>query len=491
MYTNYYYDYIYKLYEEANLNARSYFMDTLKALENYWTHINLVFGYTEGSTNTLPVNGHDIYNYFARYRLGNFQIETVLELDGKLDYEKLSKAVRLSVDAEPVFGCRFIEADPPYWKRLDYIDENMLCSLEDTENPEEAVKRFLESPLDMDKDPMVKVKLIRCNEKDTLCIKVNHACCDATGSKEYVQLLSNIYSRLDDENGVYIPKPSVRTRRDQDRLFEELGIKDPEASFIPGSDALIPTWKFPWKHAREHFTRVAVCKLPYGHLDVMSGYAKSKDATINDLILTAFYRAMHKMDIPVYDEPMEIPVTVDLRRYLPGHKTEAIRNFSGSVNTRLLMIENETFSETLSRVRAVMNEIKNDYPGLQSAIGLEIVEKMSYKDLCTYFQAIPHYSDILIKYIVFYGDRCLPVLSNVGYVSRSLIKFGRVDVTGAYMVPPNVAAPALLLMPASYNGVMTLAISYYDSLVERRDIERLLEYIKDELTESCNTGSYI
>jgi NRPS condensation-like uncharacterized protein len=486
MYSKYYYDYLNKLYEEANLTTKSYYFDTLKAMGNYFNLINLSFGYQAGSPNTLPVNGHDLYNYFARYRLGNFQIEMVLELNGKLDFRKLSKAVRLSVDAEPVFGCRFIEADPPFWRRLDYIDETMLCSMENTENPDEAVKRFLESHLDMDNDPMVKAKLIRSDEKDTLCIKVNHACCDATGTKEYVQLLSDIYSRLDDEKGVYVPQPTVRTRRDQDRLFEALGIKDPEASFIPGSDALVPTWKFPWKYDREHFTRVEVCKLPDGQLDIISNYAVTKGATVNDLILTAFYRAMHKMDTPIYDVPMEIPVTVDLRRYLPDHKTEAIRNFSGSVTTRLFMIENEPFPETLSRVMAVMNEIKKDNPGLQSAIGLELVEKMSYKDLCTYFQAIPHYSDVLIKYIKFYGDRCLPVLSNVGYISRSLIKFGQVDVTGAYMIPPNVAAPALLLMPSSYNGVMTLAVSYYGSLVERSDIQRLLKFIRDELIEGCN-----
>ena len=49
------------------------------------------------------------------------------------------------------------------------------------------------------------------------------------------------------------------------------------------------------------------------------------------------------MGQPIYGFPMEIPITVDLRRYLPDNKTEAIRNFSGSVSTRLTMVANESF----------------------------------------------------------------------------------------------------------------------------------------------------
>ena len=145
--------------------------------------------------------------------MANFQIQAIMKLDGRLDFDKLSRAVRLSVDAEPVFGCRFVENDPPYWKRLDNIDKIKFCSFEETDNPDEAIQRFLESPLDMDNDPMVKVKLIRSDQYDTLCLKINHACCDGAGTKEYIQLLSEIYSCIDQENDIFIPKPSIAQQK--------------------------------------------------------------------------------------------------------------------------------------------------------------------------------------------------------------------------------------------------------------------------------------
>ena len=53
--------------------------------------------FTEGIPVKLPASAHDIGNYLARYRLANFQIQAVMKLDGRLDYDKLVRAVRLSV----------------------------------------------------------------------------------------------------------------------------------------------------------------------------------------------------------------------------------------------------------------------------------------------------------------------------------------------------------------------------------------------------------
>ena len=87
--------------------------------------LKTVFKYTitnkpvlEDSPDIMPAFAHDYGNYVARYGMGNFQIQAVLRLDGRLDYNKLARAVRLSVDIEPVLGCRFIEHAPPYWKRV-------------------------------------------------------------------------------------------------------------------------------------------------------------------------------------------------------------------------------------------------------------------------------------------------------------------------------------------------------------------------------------
>lgn len=435
----------------------------------------------------LPANGHDICNYIARHGMSNYQIQTIMRLDGTLDYERLERAVRLSIETEPVLGCRFVESNPPYWKRRDDMDKIKFCSLEETDNEDEAVKRFIESPLDMDKDLMVKLKLIRSGNCDTLCVKVNHACSDGGGVKEYIILLAEIYSAIEGDDSAYRPKPRIGGRKDQDRLFNALGIENPEYGWNPLPEAHRSVWTFPWKKGRTNAARYTVCKFPAGLSDVISRYGKTKGATVNDLLLTAYYRAMFEISNTLYNIPMDITTTIDLRRYLPNNKAEAIRNFSGGFVTRVERIVGESFEGTLSRIVDITGNIKNGLPGLQNAIGGECVEKMSFLHINAYFKYTAAVTEMTEFWSILPTLTCLPGLSNLGIISRDLIKFGDNNVTDAYVLPPAIRDPGFLLLAGTYNGVLTLSTGYYKGSVRRKDMQRLLDKIKDELMENCVT----
>lgn len=474
-----------KLYEKVPQLLTGYYRELGEAYLKYVSALVGGTGHIMPDKDILPANGHDIYNYVARYGNASYQVQLVLKLDGRLSFRKLREAVLLSVDAEPVLGCRFVEGEIPYWKRISKINEVNFCSMENTDDPDQAVKKFLNSPLDMDRDPMVKVRLIRTAQRDTVCIKINHACCDGTGAKEYVNLLAEIYSNITSGDGLFIPIPGRRGRIDQDRLFNELGIKDPDSAWIPGSDITTPTWNFPWKHGSSSCTSSEICRLPGNMLKDMKAYGRERDATINDLILTAYYRTMLSMGQPEYGTPMEIPITIDLRRYLPDKKTEAIRNFSGSVSTKLSMFEDEPFADTLSRVVVMMNEIKNGTPGLQSAIGLERLEKISFWETLAYYQVLTQYINKTSQCIPYAGNKCVPTLSNLGLLSDSPIRFGDSTVADACLIPPAVRAPGFLLVVGTYNGVITFTGSYYEGAASGKDIRKLLGKIRDELVRNC------
>lgn len=434
----------------------------------------------EDSPDIMPAFAHDYGNYVARYGMGNFQIQAVLRLDGRLDYNKLARAVRLSVDIEPVLGCRFIEHAPPYWKRLEDIDKIMFCSIEDTDNVEKAVNSCLETPLDMDQDPMVKVRLIRSEEYDTLVIKLNHTCCDGAGAKEYIHLLSQIYCSIDREEAAYLPKPSIRDGEDHIKLFNYLGIEHPERdnSMVESPKTV---WPFIWKSAgQKDITPFVVCRLPYGQLDVMSKYGKERGATINDLILTALYRAMFKLSKPPYRVPMDIGLTVDLRRFLPNNKASAIRNLSGGIVLSLARLKGEPFEGTLSRVVSFMNRKKSKNPGYQCATGAEHAEMMNFYQFLAFSKFISKASDVFLKKCYY----CSPGLSNVGIISKTLLKFGDYTVDDAYIIPPVIRMPGIMLVASSYNGILTLATGYYKGS-DNGGLEKLLNMIKTELIEGC------
>ncbi|MDD3365548.1 MAG: condensation protein, partial [Syntrophomonas sp.] len=63
----------------------------------------------------LPVTGIDRICYLLKYGYYNMQIQAIISFDQHLDTDVIKKAVRLSLDAEPILRCQFVENDKqPY-----------------------------------------------------------------------------------------------------------------------------------------------------------------------------------------------------------------------------------------------------------------------------------------------------------------------------------------------------------------------------------------
>ncbi len=468
-------------------SIEAYNNDIIKSFIRY-TNINTTAVIQqENIPDIIPANAHDIGNYIAKYGIANFQIQVVLSLNGRLDYNKLVRAVRLSIDAEPVLGCRFVKSDPPYWKRFEDIDNmEKFCSIEEVDNPEEGIQSFLQSPMDMDRDPMLFVRVVRSENHDTLCLKINHVCSDAAGLKDYIRLLSDIYSRIDREDADFIPiTPSNRDRKDLAELKTALGYDNLQTTWGIHQQIPYPTWNFPWKNGRTGASDFSICRIPSGHLGIMSRYSKARGATINDLILTAVFRAMFKISNPLYGIPMDIPVTIDLRRYLSGHKADAIRNLSGGLVIRIDRRPYEPFKRTLSRVMTFTNDIRKKHPSMLNILWQEYIENFSFRQLCTYYKCSAQVVEFASQSPFYIIDKCSPALSNCGFISNSLIKFGDNTVIDAYIIPPVVRAPGILLVASTYNDIMTLSVGYYKSSVRKSVMDNLLNKIKEELAEGC------
>ena len=60
------------------------------------------------------------------------------------------------------------------------------------------------------------------------------------------------------------------------------------------------------KKGRSEATSFISSRLPMEYFELLSSYGKKRGATINDLILTAYYRAMFKNYHAPYGIPMDI-----------------------------------------------------------------------------------------------------------------------------------------------------------------------------------------
>jgi NRPS condensation-like uncharacterized protein len=422
----------------------------------------------------LPACPQDVFNYMARYFFSNYQIQCVLKLDGRIDALRLAKAVKLTIEAEPVLGSRFIEnSDICYWKTQTKIDENKICLVRETDNnTEQEIQNFLTASLESYGDPQIQIQVLR-GENDVLCLKVNHACSDGGGVKEYIQRLAQVYTALC-ENPAYSLPTNMTGRRDQGQLFECLGVEDSRTLWNPALAELQPTWAFPCGRGENERPAFLIRHLEEEGYQALKAYVSRVGVTINDVLLTAYYRALFEMVKPEYDVPMEILVTVDLRRYLPARKAEAICNLSGFVNARVARIAGELFTDTVNRVHREMKKHKSSQPGLHSAAIFEMLGQMPFSQVLSMFQTS--------RREAVQNGLASPFLSNLGVISDIPIRFGEREAVAGYMVTPIMFSPGFMLGVSTYRDVLTLTAGVYQSTVQYEKVEEFLDRIVDSLS---------
>ncbi|WP_157833528.1 condensation domain-containing protein [Desulfotruncus alcoholivorax] len=374
------------------------------------------------------------------------------------------------MDAEPILRCQFIENDKqPYWQPFQNPDAIQWFEFVQNDSKQVAIEQFLKSPFYCE-EQMLSVQLIRVNDNDTLCVKISHACSDAGGLKQYLQLLAEIYSNLLKDSR-YKPKPNTKRRLDQKSYFEALGIKEPLTLLDPNAQALPATWAFPYHGVESKEMHVSMRRFSGESFDRIRAFGKTHAVTINAIILTSFYRSMFQLLNSPAGDDREICVTMDLRRYFKTDPSQDICNLSVVMTPRVCRVEDEPFKETLRRVSESIEELRNTQVELTRAVGIEAQEAIEYSQLLTLFQAaMPQ----LIE-----TGKFSPVITNMGIISP--LQFGQIPAYDAYLVPPTIYAPGFLLGVSTYNRTLTLLVSYCEPSHRTEDIDALMDFMADEL----------
>lgn len=425
-----------------------------------------------GIPTILPVTGIDRNCYLLKYGYYNMQIQAVIAFDQHLDIDVLKKAIRLSLDAEPILRCQFIENDKqPYWQPFENPDQIQWFEFVENDSRQVAIEQFLKSPFYYE-EQMLSVRLIRVNDHDTLCVKICHACSDGAGLKQYLQLLAEIYSSLL-EDSRYKPEPNTKRRLDQKSYFEALGIKEPLTLMDPHSQLTPPaTWAFPYYSVESKEMHISMRRFAGESFDRIKAFGKTHAVTINTIILTSFFRSMFQLLNPPAGDDREICLTMDLRRSFKTNPSQDICNLSITAAVSTYRMEEEAFLRTLKRVSESIDELKHTQAELSRAVIIEAQEAMEYSQLFTLFQAV--------KPQVLETGKVPPTLTNMGIISP--LQFGQLPAYDAYLVPPTVYAPGFLLGVSTYNRTLTLLVGYCEPSHRTEDVNALMDFMADELS---------
>lgn len=319
----------------------------------------------------IPATVVDVGIAFCR-DLGPLMIQLEMKFAHHLDVDRLARALDLLFEAEPILGCRLVVSTfRAYWEPLGPTGRSCLTTVSD----EEAFAAFRVQDLASSCGPQIHVGHLRTSGGDSLLIKMTHEVCDGAGLKETAAILADLYNRLLVEPQ-HRPLPNRHGSRGLEQIFRQLPFTAYPA--IYGNLQYFRDLTQVARRAgpRQPATQPGACggQVTY-HLRPLSrervaslrALARPFGATINDLFVTAMFRGLAQA--PHAPERICVTEAVDLRRYLPGQRAEAICNLTG-VEFLTLRDAGGCFEETLTRVVALTRTRKARYIGLNGFIGL-------------------------------------------------------------------------------------------------------------------------
>lgn len=401
------------------------------------------------------------------------QMHGLITFGGRVDSGLMARSVRLSLDAEPVLGCRLLKGPLHFrWQRPDSLDSMDLCPVTETGDALNEALRFMAAPMYSVTAPQVQTRLFR-SDRDVLCVKMTHAVADGGGFKEYLELLSSIYRQvcLDPD---YRPVPNLRGSRSPWQLEKHVGLATLVRSSlnirIPGLE-----WCFPV--TGQDYSGRSFLTADFGpeRSAAVRAYAREKGVTVNDLLLTGYYRSLFETLDPPAGKPLPVTVPVNLRRYLPSGKAGSICSLSGLFIPAISRQQGESFKDTLFRVHEVMDTAKRNRTDLS---------QMLFLQTAFIFGHVP--MSFLTRYVMKQRARALmtiPCFSNLGVIDPADVNFGDVEVADISLFGPVTFPPYLDFTAYSSGDTMRCSISYCDTAADVMLVKTLLDTFIREISD--------
>lgn len=412
------------------------------------------------------------------------QIYLTIRLKECIDEGILEKAVRLTLDAEPVLGCRFVNGFwRSRWKRLDNLDVVKLVHLVQTTNPADELLRLFERDwIDARTGPQVKVWIIRSCE-DILCIKASHVVMDAGGLKDYGYLLASVYQKLKN-NPDFKPESSLKGNRGLSQISKHFKVLD-KLKIIRRSVRDLASYTFPFVHANSNrmnqkpFNRkLAIRTFDKQMLQTVKEFGTNYLATVNDVMAATFIQAFYEIINPDPEALRRLVTTCDLRRYIPGKKAEALCNLSGFAYLNIGKNKKASFKEILKLVQDQMNQLKKDYIGLG---GLPL-SMLVFKFIPFPWALWVHdkISDFIKKQTMTTGN-VSPLFTNTGVIDLNRLAFVHVEAGNAYITTTYSYPPVLAVCLSGCGNSLTLSAGFCENTIKSQMVECLFDHIEQNI----------
>jgi NRPS condensation-like uncharacterized protein len=395
-------------------------------------------------------------------------VHVALYYDFEIDIDVLKTVLICFFEKTPVLHSAFIDNKiAPYWEVKEYHIDDVL-TVERVEDLDAAAEAFLTRYIPPESDLQMEAAVFFRDGKSVLCLIENHMCMDGGDLKYFLNALCKAYSAYDLERKSPV---DLRTgSRAYTAVYEDYSYAEQRmAKNLYKNVCAKDGHRFPLtEDSARDASFIARRTIPASMFDRIKSTGKKHGATVNDMLLAAYFYSLYDLAGYGTNESVTISCAIDLRRHIKDNTGEGLTNHTAFMQCAVPERGADIF-RTLRYVTASSERYKKDkFMGLY---GLPLLN-LGYSIL-------PHAaSEEIIK--IGYSNPLL-AMSNIGILNEEALSLSGHAPTGGFMTGAVKYKPYVLLSATTLRKEITLSMCVRGNEEDRRIVERFFDLIEENL----------
>lgn len=409
----------------------------------------------------------------AQYLVHDFNDNTIrfiLHYPDLINADTLSAATKMLVSSLRILHSSFVaSAVSAYWSiNSDYEESDYFTYIHTEDSPiPEAIQAAL-LPIDPAGKVQLHCTLVQNRSESALTFTVSHLCVDGSDGKYLLGKLAEAYNLIASK-GNADDLTIKRGSRMAEQIYKELSPKEYFSLMKNPISPVKSLFPFPTEEAGEpHMVHASI---PADIMTSARKRAKLSGATVNDLLLTAFYHSYAQLEEIDANAPMSIMSMMDLRQHCENGESDGLCNMSGSLPTVLKNGICGSFSETLELITKQTKAAKeNPLAGME---GMPLVHGATH--------AFP--MGLLLQLVEkIYGSVAIG-FTNLGIIPCDNLNLGTITPDNGFVGGPLKKKMAMQITTGTFNGIAALSIvgEYTDE--DAKLLQLMLNYIVEIITD--------
>ena len=404
---------------------------------------------------------------YLAHKYNDTTIRFVLHYPGALDPDILCAATKAVIGDVEVLHASFIaNSQTCHWRvNANYQVSDYFSILECDGDPVKAACGLAVQPVGHKDLCQFQVTLVNGSESCAVLVRISHLVVDGGDGKYLLNKLAEAYRILEEKRdiGELAVKDGSRSAMN---AYRELGLQELKSLIKMPFSGVKTVYPFddPQEHGPLRMLRVTI---PAETLGMARLKAKAAGASVNDLLLTACYRAYAGTN--QLDGPMSVSGMVDLRQHCRDGVSEGLSNLSGGLSTTLEYVPGSSFAENLAQIARQTADAKQD-----PLVGLDGIPMIHTATKTAPMWLLLKAADII------YSTMSLS-LTNLGNIPCEPLSMGGIKPCGGVFGGPLKRKPSVQVGAASFDGTAELTVLGDFTSGDMEKLIRFLNGMKAEL----------